>query len=44
MEFQQILFLIILVIGLINLLVTRRLVADEGGRGVARKNKKGLGR
>jgi cellobiose transport system permease protein len=39
-----ILFLIILVIGLINLLVTRRLVADEGGRGVARKNKKGLGR
>lgn len=29
-----ILFLIILVIGLINLMITRRLVRDEGGRGV----------
>ena len=41
-----ILFLIILVIGLINLLVTRRLVRDEGGRGVIspRKKKKGVRR
>ena len=45
-----ILFLIILVIGLINLMVTRRLVRDEGGRGVTaprrtrRNSTKGLGR
>jgi cellobiose transport system permease protein len=44
-----ILFIIILVIGLINLMITRRLVRDEGGRGVTAprrqgRNKKGLGR
>jgi cellobiose transport system permease protein len=44
-----ILFLIILVIGLINLMITRRLVRDEGGRGVTLPRKrgrsqKGLGR
>ncbi|WP_127473696.1 carbohydrate ABC transporter permease [Microbacterium sulfonylureivorans] len=39
-----ILFLIILVIGLINLLVTRRLVRDEGGRGVVSPRKKGFRR
>lgn len=39
-----ILFLIILVIGLINLMVTRRLVADEGGRGVAAPRRRGLGK
>jgi cellobiose transport system permease protein len=31
------LFLIILLIGLINLAITRRLVRDEGGRGVVRQ-------
>jgi cellobiose transport system permease protein len=35
-----ILFLIILVIGLINLLVTRRLVRDDGGRGVVRPGRR----
>lgn len=39
-----ILFLIILVIGLINLLVTRRLVRDEGGRGVTAPRRKGFRR
>jgi cellobiose transport system permease protein len=39
-----ILFLIILVIGLINLLVTRKLVRDEGGRGVVSPRKKGFRR
>ncbi|GAA2980807.1 cellobiose transport system permease protein [Microbacterium terrae] len=43
-----ILFLIILVIGLINLAITRRLVRDEGGRGVSPLKrglfKKGAGR
>ncbi|MCH6230659.1 sugar ABC transporter permease [Microbacterium sp. CFH 31415] len=39
-----ILFLIILVIGLINLMVTRRLVRDEGGRGVVSPRKKGFRR
>ncbi|MFB8146158.1 carbohydrate ABC transporter permease [Microbacterium sp. NPDC056003] len=39
-----ILFLIILVIGLINLVVTRRLVRDEGGRGVVSPRKKGFRR
>lgn len=39
-----ILFLIILVIGLINLMVTRRLVRDEGGRGVTAPRKKGFRR
>ena len=39
-----ILFLIILVIGLINLMVTRRLVRDEGGRGVVAPRKKGFRR
>jgi cellobiose transport system permease protein len=39
-----ILFLIILVIGLINLMVTRRLVRDEGGRGVVSPRKKGIRR
>lgn len=39
-----ILFLIILVIGLINLMVTRRLVADEGGRGVVAPRRRGLGK
>jgi cellobiose transport system permease protein len=34
-----ILFLIILVIGLINLSITRRLVRDEGGRGVVRRSR-----
>ena len=38
-----ILFLIIIVIGLINLAVTRRLVRDEGGRGVVRtRRRKGV--
>jgi cellobiose transport system permease protein len=39
-----ILFLIILLIGLINLAITRRLVRDEGGRGVvrARRPRKGV--
>jgi cellobiose transport system permease protein len=36
-----ILFLIILVIGLINLAVTRKLVRDEGSRGVVTPRKKG---
>jgi cellobiose transport system permease protein len=41
-----ILFIIILVIGLINLLITRRLVRDEGGRGVVspRRGRKGAKR
>lgn len=39
-----ILFLIILVIGLINLMVTRRLVRDEGGHGVTAPRKKGFRR
>lgn len=39
-----ILFLIILVIGLINLAVTRRLVRDEGGRGVTAPRRKGFRR
>ncbi|HEX5857972.1 MAG TPA: sugar ABC transporter permease [Microbacterium sp.] len=40
-----ILFIIILVIGLINLLITRRLVRDEGGRGeVAPRRRKGVRR
>lgn len=34
-----ILFLIILVIGLVNLVITRRLVRDEGGRGVVRSRR-----
>jgi len=34
-----ILFLIILLIGLINLAITRRLVRDEGGRGVVQKRR-----
>ena len=34
-----ILFIIILAIGLINLLITRRLVRDDGGRGVVRKRR-----
>ncbi|MEJ1154353.1 MULTISPECIES: carbohydrate ABC transporter permease [Microbacterium] len=41
-----ILFIIILVIGMINLLITRRLVRDEGGRGVKtpRRGRKGVTR
>ena len=41
-----ILFLIILLIGLINLAITRRLVRDDGGRGVVRprRRKKGVRR
>lgn len=41
-----ILFIIIVVIGLINLLITRRLVRDEGGRGVTapRRTRKGVQR
>ncbi|MDE0545086.1 carbohydrate ABC transporter permease [Microbacterium sp. C7(2022)] len=41
-----ILFIIILVIGLINLIITRRLVRDEGGRGVVtpRRGRKGVAR
>ncbi|WP_091704698.1 carbohydrate ABC transporter permease [Microbacterium sp. cf046] len=40
-----ILFLIIIVIGLINLFITRRLVRDEGGRGeIAPRRRKGLQR
>ncbi len=41
-----ILFLIILVIGLINLTITRRLVRDDGGRGVirSRRARKGVQR
>jgi len=40
-----ILFLIILAIGLINLLITRRLVRDEGGRGeLAPRRRKGIRR
>jgi len=41
-----ILFIIILVIGLINLLITRHLVRDEGGRGVVRprRGRKGIQR
>lgn len=39
-----ILFLIILVIGLINLMITRRLVRDEGGRGVTAPRRKGFRR
>ena len=40
-----ILFIIILVIGLINLLITRRLVRDEGGRGeLAPRRRKGVRR
>jgi cellobiose transport system permease protein len=39
-----ILFLIILVIGLINLLITRRLVRDDGGHGVTLPRKKGFRR
>ncbi|HEX5728404.1 sugar ABC transporter permease [Microbacterium sp.] len=35
-----ILFLIILIIGLINLLITRRLVRDEGGRGEIRPRRR----
>jgi cellobiose transport system permease protein len=38
-----ILFIIILAIGLINLLVTRRLVRDEGGRGVVRPRRRRKG-
>jgi cellobiose transport system permease protein len=40
-----ILFIIILVIGLLNLLITRRLVRDEGGRGeLAPRRRKGVRR
>jgi cellobiose transport system permease protein len=40
-----ILFIIILIIGLINLAITRRLVRDEGGRGVtAPRRRKGIQR
>ncbi|MGZ0712101.1 carbohydrate ABC transporter permease (plasmid) [Coraliomargarita sp. W4R53] len=40
-----ILFIIILVIGLINMLITRRLVRDEGGRGeIAPRRRKGTQR
>ncbi|WP_374113556.1 carbohydrate ABC transporter permease [Microbacterium sp. zg.B48] len=40
-----ILFLIILAIGLINLLITRRVVRDEGGRGeIAPRRRKGIRR
>jgi cellobiose transport system permease protein len=40
-----ILFLIIIVIGLINLFITRRLVRDEGGRGeIAPRRRKGVRR
>ncbi|WP_414683643.1 carbohydrate ABC transporter permease [Microbacterium sp. CFBP9034] len=39
-----ILFLIIIVIGLINLMITRRLVRDEGGRGVTVPRRKGFRR
>ncbi|WP_404430349.1 sugar ABC transporter permease [Microbacterium lacus] len=41
-----ILFIIIIVIGLINLFITRRLVRDEGGRGVTapRRGRKGVQR
>jgi cellobiose transport system permease protein len=40
-----ILFLIILAIGLINLIITRRLVRDEGGRGeTAKRRRKGAQR
>ncbi len=39
-----ILFLIILVIGLINLMITRRLVRDEGGRGAIAPRRKGARR
>ena len=38
-----ILFIIILVIGLINLLITRRLVRDDGGRGVVRPRRRRKG-
>lgn len=34
-----ILFIIIIVIGLLNLLITRKLVRDEGGRGVAQRRR-----
>ncbi|MFS0866111.1 carbohydrate ABC transporter permease [Microbacterium sp. 179-B 1A2 NHS] len=34
-----ILFIIIVIIGLLNLLITRRLVRDEGGRGVVRRRR-----
>ncbi len=38
-----ILFIIILVIGLLNLLITRRLVRDDGGRGVVRPRRRRKG-
>ena len=38
-----ILFLIILVIGLVNMLITRRLVRDDGGRGVVRPRRRSKG-
>ena len=38
-----ILFLIIMLIGLINLAITRRLVRDEGGRGVVRPRRRRKG-
>ncbi len=38
-----ILFLIILAIGLVNLAITRRLVRDEGGRGVVRSRRRRKG-
>jgi len=38
-----ILFLIIIVIGLINLVITRRLVRDDGGRGVVRPRRRRKG-
>jgi len=38
-----ILFLIIMLIGLINLAITRRLVRDDGGRGVVRPRRRKKG-